>query len=102
MANRIDDYNCGCYHIGAWSRVKARYTENYIKEQEKEIKQLVEQAQAGWCKMIIATVLKEQKPIRKLLRKYGFKKTPEALSKYDPKNTQCIYYWDSNSKVKVK
>ena len=89
-------YNCGAMELGEWSRLKIISKEKQ-KEYEKEIKLLVEQAEAGWYKMIICTVLKDQVYIRKLLRKYGFKKTPEAKSKYKETNTQCIYYWDTNA-----
>lgn len=71
-------------------------TENQLKLAEQEVEFLIENVKAGWCKIIIATLLKEQEPFRKILRKYGFKKTPEAKSKYKDKNTQCIYYFDSN------
>lgn len=95
MPNAMDQYNCGVRNLGGWAR--GRPTENQLASYEQEIKEIVEQAKAGWYKMIICTVLKNQDDVRKLLRKYGFRKTPEALSKYDPTNTQCIYYWDSNA-----
>jgi peroxiredoxin family protein len=89
-------YNCGAMVLGGWERYK-NISKKMQEEYEKEIKELVEQAEAGWYKMIICTVLKDQVHIRKLLRKYGFKKTPEASSKYKETNTQCIYYWDTNA-----
>ena len=96
MASRINPYNCGCYDIGEWFRGPLDNPKR-LAEYEEEIKQLLEQAKAGWIKMIIGTVLKEQVEVRQLLRKYGFRKTPEAKSKYNKENTQCIYYWDSNA-----
>jgi ribosomal protein S18 acetylase RimI-like enzyme len=89
-------YNCGAMELGEWERTKI-ISKELQEEYEKEIKTLVDQAEASWHKMIICTVLKDQVYIRKLLRKYGFKKTPEALSKYKKTNTQCIYYWDTNA-----
>jgi hypothetical protein len=96
MSHARLSYNCGAMELGEWERTKIILKEKQEKY-EREIKQLVEQAEAGWHKMIICTVLKDQVQIRKLLRKYGFKKTPEALSKYKETNTQCIYYWDTNA-----
>jgi hypothetical protein len=89
-------YNCGALVLGEWERTKVISKEKQEKY-EKEIKLLVEQAETDWWKMIICTVLKDQVHIRKLLRKYGFKKTPEAKSKYNERNPQCIYYWDTNA-----
>ena len=96
MATRPNPFNCGAMELGEWTRNKI-ISKKIQERYEKEIKQLVEQAEAGWYKMIICTVLKEQVQIRKLLRKYGFKKTPETQSKYKETNTQCIYYWDTNA-----
>lgn len=96
MAIRQLYYNCGAIELGFWSWQK-EVTPAQLKKYEDEINQIVDQARAGWYKMIICTVLKEQEYIRKILRKYGFKKTPETSSKYKPENTQCIYYWDTNA-----
>lgn len=94
MASRMLSYNCGAYELGGWTR--GRPTENQLKLAEQEVETLIETFKAGWCKIIIATLLKEQEPFRKILRKHGFKKTPETISKYDKDNTQCIYYFDTN------
>lgn len=94
MPSHILNYNCGAYVIGGWSRSKP--SEYSIAEAEKEVETIVQQVKAGWTKLVIATLLKEQEPFRKILRKHGFKKTPEAKSKYRKDNTQCIYYFDAN------
>jgi hypothetical protein len=97
MGTRNMGYNCGATELGGWERYKDKLSPKYLEEVDKEIETQINQAKAGWRKLIICTVLKEQEPIRKLLRKHGFKKTPETKSKYKESNTQCIYYWDTNA-----
>ena len=100
MPYQMAYYNCGAYILGGWNRGVP--TEHQLKEAEKEIKEAIAGLSQGWAKMIISTMLKDQKEFRKLLVKYGFKKTPEALSKYDVRNTQCIYYYDSTCAARMK
>jgi len=88
-------YDCGHILIGNFPRTVNEYDLGTIKILTQALSKYIKQCKETSLTMISCSLTTRQQPMRDILRKLGFKKTPDKITNKYKDSTICIYYWEN-------